>query len=223
MVEATQPSQWSAFEASRAPGSRAAIERELLVFCDRPIICSGVVGLLPDEWRGSAARHAELHSFVGALSESTGLVLIDAHALGAQTCAELTAAAAVPFLVLLDRADARVAPELLNVANAVLLTEDLDRETMHLAVGAALRRLRLFPETVDLMAAASSNRPLPPPDRMDVALALVAGGCRDAEIASKLNLSESAARKLVQRAVARLGALTRSEAIVRAIDRGHVQ
>lgn len=220
MVEAAQASARSTFEAS---GSSAATDRELLVFCDRPIICSGVVGLLPDEWRGSAARHAELHSFVGALSESTGLALIDASALGAQTCAELTAAAAVPFLVLLDRADARVAPEMLRAANAVLLTEDLDRETMQLAVGAALRRLRLFPESVDLMAAATSARPQPPSDRMDVALALVAGGCRDAEIASKLNLSESAARKLVQRAVARLGARTRCEAIVRAQDRGHGQ
>ena len=201
----------------------AAIDRELLVFCDRPIICSGVVGLLPDEWRGSAARHAELHSFVGALSESTELALIDANAGGAQTCAELTAAAAVPLIVLLDHADARVAPEMLRVANAVLLTEDLDRETMRLAVGAALKGLRLFPETIDLMAAASSTRPDPPPDRMDMALALLAAGCRDAEIASKLNLSESAARKLVQRAVARLGARTRCEAIVRAMDRGHVQ
>jgi DNA-binding NarL/FixJ family response regulator len=219
VVEAAQASARNAFEVS---ASSAAIDRELLVFCDRPIICSGVVGLLPDEWRGCAARHAELHSFVGALSESTELALIDANALGAQTCAELTAAAGVPFLVLLDHADARVAPEMLRVANAVLLTEDLDRETMQLAVGAALRRLRLFPATVDLMAAASSVAPQPP-DRMDVALALVAGGCRDAEIASKLNLSESAARKLVQRAVARLGARTRCEAIVRAIDRGHVQ
>ena len=220
MVEAAPTSAWSALEET-APS--AAIDRELLVFCDRPIICSGVVGLLPDEWRGSAARHAELHSFVGALSESTGLALIDASALGAHTCAELTAAAAVPIIVLLDRADARVAPEMLRVANAVLLTEDLDRETMHLAIGAAVRRLRLFPETVDLMAAASSTRPDARPDRMDVALALVAGGCRDAEIASKLNLSESAARKLVQRAVARVGARTRCEAIVRAMDRGHVQ
>ena len=220
MVEAAQARAWSALEVS---WPNAALDRELLVFCDRPIICSGVVGLLPDEWRGCAARHAELHSFVGALSESTGLALIDASAFGAQTCAELTAAAAVPFLVLLDRADARVAPEMLCAANAVLLTEGLDRETMHLAVGAALRRLRLFPETLDLVAAASSTRPQPPADRMDVALALVAGGCRDAEIASKLNLSESAARKLVQRAVARLGARTRCEAIVRAMDRGDVQ
>jgi DNA-binding NarL/FixJ family response regulator len=220
VVEAAQGRAWSAFEVS---GSSAAIDRELLVFCDRPIICSGVVGLLPDEWRGSAARHAELHSFVSALSESTELALIDASALGAQTCAELTAAAAVPFLVLLDCADARVVPEMLRAANAVLLTEDLDRETMHLAVGAALRGLRLFPQALDLMVAASSTGPQSPPDRMDVALALVAGGCRDAEIASKLSLSESAARKLVQRAVARLGARTRCEAIVRAMDRGHVQ
>ena len=221
MVEAAQARAWSALEVTGRPS--AAIDRELLVFCDRPIICSGVVGLLPDEWRGSAAAHAELHSFVGALSESTGLALIDANALGAQTCAELTAAAAVPFLMLLDHADARVAPDMLRMANAVLLIDDLDRETMHLAVGAALKGLRLFPETVDLMAAASATRPHRPPDRMDVALALVAGGCRDAEIASKLNLSESAARKLVQRAVARVGARTRCEAIVRAIDRGHVQ
>ena len=220
MVEAAPTRAWSALEET---AQSAAVDRDLLVFCDRPIICSGVVGLLPDEWRGSAARHAEVHSFVGALSESTGIALIDANADGAQTCAELTAAAAVPFIVLLDHADARVAPEMLRLAHAVLLTEDLDRETMRLAVGAALRKLRLFPETVDLMAATSSTRPDPPRDRMDMALALVAAGCRDAEIASKLNLSESAARKLVQRAVARLGARTRCEAIVRAMDRGHVQ
>jgi DNA-binding NarL/FixJ family response regulator len=220
VVEAAQLRAWSAFEVS---GSSAAIDRELLVFCDRPIICSGVVGLLPDDWRATAARHSELSSFVGALSESTRLALIDANALGAQTCAELTAAAGVPFLVLLDRADARMAPEMLRAANAVLLAEDLDRETMQLAVGAALRGLRLFPEGVDFVGAAASTGPQPPRDRMDVALALVAGGCRDAEIASKLNLSESAARKLVQRAVARLGARTRCEAIVRAMDRGHVQ
>jgi DNA-binding NarL/FixJ family response regulator len=220
VVEAAQARAWNAFEV---PGSSAAIDRELLVFCDRPIICSGVVGLLPDEWRGSAARHSELPSFVGALSQSTGLALIDANALGAQTCAELTAAAGVPFLVLLDRADARMAPEMLRAANAVLLTEDLDRETMQLAVGAALRRLRLFPQVLDFVAAAPSTGPQPPRDRMDVALALVANGCRDAEIASKLNLSESAARKLVQRAVARLGARTRCEAIVTAMDQGHVQ
>ena len=220
MVEAAQASARNAFEV---PASSAALDRELLVFCDRPIICSGIVGLLPDEWRSSAARHAELHSFVGALSESTELALIDANALGAPTCAELTVAAGVPFLVLLDRPDARVAPEMLRAANAVLLTEDLDRETMQLAVRAALRRLRLFPEGIDLVGTASSTGPRPPRDRMDMALALVAGGCRDAEIASKLNLSESAARKLVQRAVARLGVRTRCEAVVKAMDRGHVQ
>jgi len=219
VVEAAHASAWRAFEAS---GSNAPIARELLVFCDRPIICSGLVGLLPDEWRGSAAPHAELRSFAGALSESTELALIDANARGAPTCADLTVAARVPFLLLLDHADARVAPAMLRAANAVLLTEDLDRQTMHLAVGAALRGLRLFPETVDPMAAASTG-PQRSPDRMDVALALVAGGCRDAEIASRLNVSESAARKLVQRAVARVGARTRCQAIVTAMDRGDVQ
>jgi two-component system response regulator DesR len=129
----------------------------------------------------------------------------------------------VPFLLLLDRADARVAPAMLRVAHAVLLTEDLDRQTMHLAIGAAMRGLRLFPETVDPLAAAPSDGVQRSPDRMDVALALVASGCRDAEIASRLNVSESAARKLVQRAVARVGARTRCQAIVTAIDRGDVQ
>lgn len=220
MIEAAHACAWSVVEV---PDSSAPIERELLVFCDRPIICGGLVGLLPDDWRGSAARHADLDSFAGALSESTGLVLIDANAHGAQACAELTAAAAVPFLVLIERADVRVAPGMLRMANAVLLTDDVDRQTMYLAVGAALMRLRLFPETVDLMAPARPAGAHPPRDRMDEALALVADGCRDAEIASRLNLSESAARKLVQRAVARLGARTRCQAIVRAIDRGDVQ
>ena len=203
--------------------SSAPIDRELLVFCDRPIICSGLVGLLPDEWRATVVRHSEPGWFVDALSESTGLALIDVNARGAQTCAELAAAAEVPLLVLLDRADARVAPVMLRVANAVLLTEDLDRQTMHLAIGAALRGLRLFPETVNPMASGPSTRPQRSPDRMDAALALLASGCRDAEIARRLDISESAARKLVQRAVARVGARTRCQAIVTAMGRGDVQ
>lgn len=220
MIEAVLARAGGAFESA---GSSAPIERELLVFCDRPVIGGGLVGLLPDDWRGCAARHADLESFARALDETTGLAVIDAGSLGAQACAELTVAAAVPFLLLLDRADARVAPAMLRAASAVLLTEELDRQTMRLAVSAALHRLRLFPESVNPMAAAPPPGDHPLADRMDVALALVAGGCRDAEIAARLNLSESAARKLVQRAVARLGARTRCQAIVRAIDRGDVR
>jgi DNA-binding NarL/FixJ family response regulator len=195
----------------------------MLVFSDRPVIGSGLVELVPREWHPTASWHVDLDSFGGALGDRSAFAIVDAGALAADVAIELAVAAAVPYLLLLDRRDARIAPATLLAASAILLTDELDGQILELAITAVLRGLRLFPEGILPTVAAPRADGRQSADRMDVALALVARGYRDADIAAELNLSESAARKLVQRAVTRLGARTRCQAIVKAIDRGDLE
>ncbi len=212
---------------ARAPGDhepdgpRAAGARELLVYTDRAVIGSGLMALMPGEWSARAARLSSLDAFARGLDDAPRLAVIDAGALGAVPCAELALGAAVPYILLLDRLRPGPPPATVLAANAVLLTEQLDGPMLALAIGAVMRGLRVFPDGV--LPPPPEDVPRPVADRIDAALALVAAGCRDAEIAVELNLSESAARKLVQRAVARLGARTRCQAIVMAFDRGDLE
>lgn len=202
--------------------SRAA-PRRILVFSDRPVIGGGLVGLLPEHWREDAARHAEPGSFADALGDAASLAVIDNGAAGAVVCADLAVAGAVPYLLLLDRRDSRVRPVMLRAAGAVLLTAELSAETLALTISAAAHGLHVFPKGLVPLPAGATGAPRPSADRMDTALMLLASGCRDAEIAATLNLSEGAARKLVQRAVGRLRARTRCQAVAVALDRGELQ
>ncbi len=203
----------------RADTPRAVGTRRMLVFSDRPLIVGGVLGLLPEPWRSGATRHCDADDFTAALSDFPELAVIDGGATGAEACVKLAVAAALPYLLLLDRRDSDVAAAALPGASAALLTQEVDRQMLSLAILAIGGGLRLFPDgLVPLVQPAREQRP--PPDRLDIALGLVASGCRDAEIAATLDVSEGAARKLVQRAVARLGARTRCEAVARALHQG---
>lgn len=207
-------------ECAGAP--RAVDARRMLVFSDRPVIAGGVLALLPAPWRRGATDHFDPDDFTVALADSPELALIDCAAAGAEACVKLAVAAGLPYLLLVEHRESDVVAAALPGASAALLTQVVDRQTLGLAIDAIGRGLRLFPDgLVPLAQPARGQRP--PPDRMDIALGLVASGCRDAEIAVTLDLSESAARKLVQRAVARLGARTRCEAIARAFARGELQ
>lgn len=205
------------------PGRLDAV---LLLYVQRPVVERGVLGLLR---KGTVARVqvcADARSALQALEQRAFAAIVDAAAGEADTVIAKARSASVPVALLVDSPRDRRQRRLARLADAVLRLADADADGLALALGAAGRGLTLRPGRAHLDA-------LTEPDfdhageegersRALEALSLVAGGLRDAEIAERLHLSESAARKLVQRAVHQLGGRTRCHAVARAVDRGYL-
>jgi DNA-binding NarL/FixJ family response regulator len=148
--------------------------------------------------------------------------VIDLGTPGAGDFARLAADHHAVLILLIVSARDGVQPALLERCDAILLRDEVGPETLRMALTAATLGMRLLPRALRPGAADGDG----PPGRQALgepaqrALELLAGGLRDAEIARELNLSESAARKLIQRAVQRLGARTRSQAVAIAARAG---
>jgi DNA-binding NarL/FixJ family response regulator len=148
--------------------------------------------------------------------------VVDLGTSGAGDFAGLAADHDAVLVLLLSTPQDGVAPALLERCDAILLRDDVGPETLRMALTAATLGMRLLPRALRPGAAGhdgpSGVQALGEPAQR--AMELLAGGLRDAEIARELNLSESAARKLIQRAVQRLGARTRSQAVAIAARAG---
>jgi DNA-binding NarL/FixJ family response regulator len=171
-----------------------------------------LLGLLPDGWRPRVRRivaAAELAD--GPAADPSVSAIIDCDALESDRAA-LTALDRgwATILVLGAR---RPAPELLDRADAVLMRDELDPLALRLSLAAARSVVRIVPRSLPLAISAPAVPGAGLPEPAQEVLALLAEGLRDAEIARRLNVSESAVRKLVQRTVQALGARTRAQAV----------
>lgn len=194
-----------------------------VVFSDREVIAHGLVGLLPQPWR----TPARILPDAAALDEVAGPIraaIVDAEMADAPEIAVLAVRRGAWLIVLVGSAADRVDPVLLAQADAILVHDDVDLRALRLAVTAAALGMRLLPRALDATIPVGSDvrrsGALGEPARR--ALELLAGGSRDAEVARELNLSESAARKVIQRAVRQLGARTRSQAVAIAVRAGEL-
>lgn len=114
-------------------------------------------------------------------------------------------------------------PGQLELADAVLLRDEVETRTLRLALAAGPLGLRLLPRSFSVAGASARARADATPslgEPAQRAMQLLAEGLRDAEIALRLNMSESAVRKLIQRAVRRSGARTRCQAVAAAMRSG---
>ena len=195
------------------------VVRRLLVFSDRPLGGCGILGLMPASDRGEAT--SSFQGLATALETPADAVIVDADAAARRRALELIGDTNVPLVILLrDPACEARTPELERAA-ALLARDELDDHVLATVLDAVTHGLRVLPAELPLVLPDQRARCGPPPgDRAMECLRLLSEGCRDIEIAEELHLSESAARKLVQRAVRDLHARTRCQAVVKAIDAG---
>ena len=200
----------------------------VLVYSGSPPIAEGVIELLPEAWRHRAQIAVDAAETAG--SDSLDVAIIDLATPGAADVVALTRTRGASVILLLARADAPIDPELAREADAVLLRDEVEERTLRMALAAGSLGLRILPRALPL--GAPSRGPGDPGDRArpavtqsepaQRALTLLAEGMRDAEIARELSLSESATRKLIQRAVRRAGARTRCQAVAAAVRGGEL-
>jgi DNA-binding NarL/FixJ family response regulator len=205
--------------AARAGPSVGAV----LVFSGSELIGSGVVGLLPREWRERITVVSELSELRRRLDGQRVAVIVDAGDPDAEVAIRLASVQGGSTILLTGADERELEPEVLELADAIVDRDDAEPLTLRTALAAGRLGMRLVPRSVAMNAAGAPVFPgsLSEPARR--ALAMLADGMRDAEIARELNLSESAVRKLVQRTVRALGARTRCQAVAFAARAGQLE
>jgi DNA-binding NarL/FixJ family response regulator len=222
---------------TRREGSLTAVERgaglpptdgaagpRVVVFSDREVIAQGLVGLLPEDWRARSEIAVDIAALERAALASLTATIVDAGHSEVEQAARFTRSRGGSVIVLLGSLEEELSPALHHDADAIVVRDDVEPLTLRVALAAGRLGMRLVPRRLP---------PAPPgPDesiehtRLDEpakrALALLADGLRDAEIARELHLSESAVRKLIQRTVRRAGARTRCQAIAAAVRDGEL-
>jgi DNA-binding NarL/FixJ family response regulator len=218
----------------RRAGIRAAGRSRsphVLAYSDTPVVAEGIVELLPPTWRediviaGSATR---LETDV-----PLDAAIIDLATPGAAEAVAITRTRRASAILLLASVDEPLDPALVDEADAVLLRDEVEARTLRIALAAGSLGLRVTPRALPFAGSAWTGNSAEIGDRTGArsselsgpaqqALALLAEGMRDAEIARELSLSESATRKLIQRAVRRTGARTRCQAVAAAVRGGEL-
>jgi DNA-binding NarL/FixJ family response regulator len=185
------------------------------------VIAQGLVGLLPDDWQARAQIAVDMPALERAGSAALAATIVDAGHVEVEEAALFTRSRGGSVIVLLGSLEESLSPALHHDADAILVRDDVEAVTLRVALAAGRLGMRLLPRRLPPVAAESIE-----PTRLDDparrALALLADGLRDAEIARELNLSESATRKLIQRTVRRVGARTRCQAVGTAIRDGEL-
>jgi DNA-binding NarL/FixJ family response regulator len=194
----------------------------VLVFSAHALVAQGVVQLLPEAWQDHATVTGGIDAFDDA---PVAAAIVDLGTPHATAVAAAARARGATVILLVAGADEPLESEPLDLADAVLLRDEVEARTLRLALAAGPLGMRLLPRGLPLVGrgpqdGASANEPLG--ERALGALALLADGLRDAEIARHLSLSESAVRKLVQRALRTSGARTRCQAVAAAIRSGEL-
>jgi DNA-binding NarL/FixJ family response regulator len=195
-----------------------------VVFCNRDVIAQGLVGLLPDEWRDRAEIAADIPALERAVLRSVTATVVDAGHADAPKAARLTRSRGASVVVLIASLQQNLSHGLHEDADAIIVRDEVEPLTLRVALAAGRMGMRLLPRALPPTASRTADdvaqTPLGEPAQR--ALALLAEGLRDAEIALELNLSESAVRKLIQRTVRRAGARTRCQAIAAAVRGGEL-
>jgi DNA-binding NarL/FixJ family response regulator len=185
------------------------------------VIAQGLIGLLPDDWRARSEVAADMAALERTAFASLTATILDAGHVEVQEAARFTRSRGGSVIVLLESLDDGLSPALHEDADAILVSDDVEALTLRVALAAGRLGMRLLPRRLPPSPGESLEQ-----TRLDEpakrALALLADGLRDAEIARELNLSESAVRKLIQRTVRRAGARTRCQAIAAAVRDGEL-
>lgn len=178
------------------------------------MVAHGVVGLLPARLRERAEIVADLGALESAIAAAPVSAVIDAESTAAEQAVSAVVARGGSVALLLASAEQQPDLAMLEHANAILLRDELDPAALCLALAAGSLGMQLLPRPLPRPRPHDRDQGCPPlsADGRRV-LALLAEGMRDAEIARELSLSESAARKLVQRTVRSVGARTRCQAV----------
>jgi DNA-binding NarL/FixJ family response regulator len=221
---------------TRRDGRLTAVERDaglppadggtgprVVVFSAREVIAQGLVGLLPDDWRARAEIAVDMAALERTAVASLTATILDAGHPEVQEAARFTRSRGGSVIVLLGSLEETLSPVLHEDADAIVVRDDVEALTLRVALAAGRLGMRLLPRRLPPAAAESVEQTR---TRLDEpakrALAFLADGLRDAEIARELNLSESAVRKLIQRTVRRGGARTRCEAVAAAVRDGEL-
>lgn len=200
----------------------------VLAYSGTALTAEGIVELLPGAWRERVAVAGDPETIVRDAGGSFDAAIIDLDTAGAADAVALTRAGGASAILLLASVNAAVDPEVAEAADAIMLRDEVEARTLRMALAAGSLGLRVTPRALPL------GRPTTWPAVEDAApslalgepaqraLELLADGMRDAEIALELSLSESATRKLIQRAVRRTGARTRCQAVAAAVRGGEL-
>jgi DNA-binding NarL/FixJ family response regulator len=199
----------------------------VLAYSDSPLTAEGIVELLPAAWRERVALAADPVSAAAAADGPLDAAIIDLGTDGAAEIVKLTRARGASAILLLASIDEAIDPGLADAADAILLRDEVEARTLRMALAAGSLGLRVLPRALPVggpvRAAGDELAPaLALGEPAQRALTLLAEGMRDAEIALELSLSESATRKLIQRAVRRTGARTRCQAVAAAVRGGEL-
>jgi DNA-binding NarL/FixJ family response regulator len=193
----------------------------VVVFSHSELIGDGLVGLLPRAWRPKISVASDLPTLERLIATTRPAVIIDADTSSATEAVQMTTAKGGSAIVLLGPDSPELEVELLDQADAVLQRDEIEALTLRIAIAAGQLGLRLVPRAPAAGDPASELAFSSLSDPARRALELLADGMRDAEIAHELHLSESAVRKLVQRAVRSVGARTRCQAVAIAARGNH--
>ncbi len=209
----------------RGPGLRPAARtpRATLIYSDRPLIADGVAELLGGHDEDLVVVASSLEQLPGAGGPTLGAAVIDLDAPDPEQVAAWAAARELSVVLLTDPSQGPIDLELSLLADAILVRDEVEPRSLRVAIAAAGLGLRVTTRTLALaphVAVETEAVPEPLGEQARRALELLADGLRDAEIALELNLSESATRKLIQRAVRRAGARTRCQAVAAAVRGG---
>jgi DNA-binding NarL/FixJ family response regulator len=186
---------------------------EMVVFSRSELIGDGLAGLLPREWRPRISVASDLAALERSIGPAWTSVIIAGDSPAATEAVRLTRARGGSAIVLLGSDRTELEPESLAQADAILERDETEALALRIAIAAGRLGLRLVPRTAPAAPSAEDVQIAALSDTARRALALLADGMRDADIAGELHLSESAVRKLIQRTVRALGARTRCQAV----------
>lgn len=198
----------------------------VLILAESPLARAGLASMLANEAGlvvvGQAAPDADLTSaFAAYLPDVLAWDLGWDIAAGLETLADIREAAP-PVLALLNENDS--AGQALAQGARAVLPQDIRADTLAAALVAVSRGLMvLLPEMLPSTALAANEPPLPAdaltPRELEV-LTLVAEGLANKAIASRLGISDHTVKFHINAVMSKLGAQSRTEAVVRATRLG---
>jgi hypothetical protein len=192
----------------------------IVVYSSSELIAGGLAGLLSDEWGDRIAVASELDALADPRPWPLAGAIIDADARGAREAIRWAKAQGGAAVLLLGPSSSRLDQTVLDEADAVLHRDAASPLLIRVALVVGRLGMRVVPRDESPPTVVDAGG-VPLTDPAWRALALLAAGMRDAEIARELYLSESAVRKLVQRTMRSLGARTRCQAVaIAARERG---
>lgn len=192
----------------------------VLVYSDRELVAAGLSRMTRYEAGAAAITVSRPHALAAALPGSTS-VIIDLEAEGAVEAAMLASRSNAAVVLIAATTGSTMPDSLLSVADAVLGADQLDQGALGFALSATRQGMRIIPrELGSPIPSASGERR--PGERALWVLSALGEGKRDGEIALDLGITESAARKIAQRAVQAMGARTRCQAVAMAVGAGWI-